>query len=178
MFKTMIDTEGAKEAEESIRFNIMEKMQKVFEGQAPIFYEYFKKMTDENNQRLSVKYANNNNEGQNYNENINADENDDNNKDNLNNYDNDCANTDKDGISINKTDITSKNHNSNLHIIQIFNYEVEKKLLVTVLMYVFLVLFIFYNLKVIFIDREFSFDKFVNTMLLVAIFFILNAIRQ
>jgi hypothetical protein len=179
MFKNMIETEGAKESEESIRFNVMEKMQQVFETQSNIFNEYFKKMTDENNQRLASSYANNNvNEAEKNYENINENE-----------INCDKVNTENDldnyYAKIKKRDIKNSNNindndkdNGNIEIFKIFNFEVEKKLLITVLSYVFLVLCILYILKAIFIDKKYSFDKLINTVLLVTIFFIFNTINK
>jgi len=173
MFKSIIETEGANDSEENIRFNVMEKMQQVFENQSPIFNEYFKKMTDENNQRLSINYAL---------DNIDIENNNEDNLENKLNEDlersdvfNDLIN-DKNNSKNKNEDFNQNDKNSqNTDVLKILKFKVEKKLFIRLLMYVFLVLFILYNLKVIILDKEFTFDKLINIMLIIVIFFIFKS---
>lgn len=180
MFKGMIETEGAKESEESIRFNIFEKINLVVEGQNPIFNEYFKKMTEENLQILALNtVVENENEANENGNNDNDDENDNTNniaiQGNLAFIDNQagdisgCHNKQKGQSSSIKTE---NNQQNNDEFVQILNFQIDKKTLISIFVYTFLSLYVFSILKSMLFDFNFSMDKFLNTVLVLGLFFI------
>ena len=160
MFKNLIESEGSRESQESIKFTVFENFKLVLDRENSVFNEHFKKLTEENTRRISNNLSNS------FNDSINKDE-----------EEQDIEEEKVEEIS--KKNLTEENKKNdegielkNEDFIKILNFKFEKKFFFSVCVNGILGVFILINLTSSITGGTISMDKVLNTVLLAVIVYL------
>jgi hypothetical protein len=178
LFKTLIESESAKESEEHIKYSVIEKMKFVLDKDMGIFIEILKKITEENIGFLNILYEDDINDNE---DDLNENDLNDNhlNKIDVVNFENNnIENNLNSGSDIIKGENNKNNNEENKEIefIEIFGLiKIEKEKFFRNFIYISMGFIIMLNLNAMISDsfNNYSIDKITNTILILIVIFII-----